>query len=73
MVRLLLDAGANPWVKVQGMDLVPVLVRSKESFLEAADSPPEFRAAAQAMRHATDEVLAMLAQARRKTPRPAGF
>jgi len=73
VVRLLLDAGANPWVKVQGSDLVPALVRSKESFAAPADAVPQYKAAAEAMARATDEILAMLTDARRKAPKPAGF
>ena len=73
IVRRLLEAGANPWVKTGGVDVVQSLVNSKEAFAAPADAPPQFRAAAQAMTQSTDEILAMLAEARRKTAKPAGF
>jgi hypothetical protein len=73
MVRILLEAGANPWVKAQGVDVVGSLASSREVFPITGDMPPQIRAAHEAMLRASDKTVAMLKQARLKTPKPAGF
>jgi ankyrin repeat protein/Tfp pilus assembly protein PilF len=73
MVRILLEAGANPWVKAQGVDVVDSLASTKEVFPITGDMPPQIRAAHEAMHRAADKTVAMLKQARLKTPKPAGF
>lgn len=73
MVRLLLDAGANPWVKVRGQDVVAMLASSKEAFAVSSDLPPEIRKGNEGILRAADANIAMLEGARRKTSRPAGF
>lgn len=73
MVKMLLDAGANPWVKARGVDVMQSLARSKEYYPISGDMPPKIRAAHEAMLRASDATVAMLKQARLKTAKPAGF
>ncbi|MEO8719064.1 MAG: ankyrin repeat domain-containing protein [Burkholderiales bacterium] len=73
VVRLLLDAGANPWVKAGGVDVVSSINNVKEAFAAPANAQSKFKAAEQAMAQASDAIVAMLTDARRKTPKPAGF
>jgi tetratricopeptide (TPR) repeat protein len=73
IVKLLLDAGANPWVRMGGVDLVGSLERSMEAFPDSPDLPPRIREAQQRMRQANRETIAMLKAAREKTPKPAKY
>lgn len=73
MVKMLLDAGANPWVKARGMDVVDLVARGKESFPVSNAMPPQIRAAHEAISRASDATVAMLKQARLTNAKPAGF
>jgi len=73
VVKLLLDAGANPWVKVGGVDVVSQLEGTKEAFRPMPDQPPNIRAGNKRIQREADKTMAMLREARKKIPKPAGF
>ena len=71
VVELLLKAGANPWVKAGGVDIVDSLERSQEAYRPMPGQLPD--PATARIRQAGDSTIAMLREARKKTPKPAGF
>jgi hypothetical protein len=73
LVAILLGAGANPWVRAGGVDLVNALKNSKEPYAGAESAPEPIRSAQLAMLKATDANIALLQQARSKVPRPASY
>jgi tetratricopeptide (TPR) repeat protein len=64
MVKTLLQAGANPWVKYGGQDVIDSLKGQQDAF--GPGMPPD-------MAHAIEANITMLEEARRKVARPAGF
>lgn len=73
MVETLLEAGANPWVKYRGSDVINSLNGSKEAYARAQEVPPHVKAAHVRILHATEANIALLQAARRKVPKPAGY
>jgi tetratricopeptide (TPR) repeat protein len=73
MVRILLEAGANPWVKYGGRDVIDSLNDSKQVYAAAGDQPPPIKAAHGRILRAIDANISMLQDARRKVAKPAGF
>lgn len=66
MVKALLQAGANPWVKYGDQDVIVSLKRWQDAYGPGRPLPP-------AMARAIDANIAMLEEARRKVAKPAGF
>jgi tetratricopeptide (TPR) repeat protein len=73
MMKMLLEAGANPWVKYGGGDVIDSLSGSKEAYTVAGDLPPQIKAANAGILRAIDANIAMLQEARRGVPKPARF
>jgi len=66
MVKTLLQAGANPWVKYGGQDVMNSLKVVREPLAPGAQRPPGMVRAAEAN-------IAMLEEARRRVAKPADF
>jgi tetratricopeptide (TPR) repeat protein len=73
MVKMLLDAGANPWVKYGGNDVLYSLNGAKEAFAGASDAPASVREANSRIVQAADEAMAMIIRARQSVPKPPDF
>jgi ankyrin repeat protein len=73
MVKLLLEAGANPWVKYGPADVINTLRASKEAYGQSSGLPPHIKAAQDRMLRVIDENIALLQDARHRVPKPAGF
>jgi ankyrin repeat protein len=73
MVGMLLQAGANPWVRYGGSDLINSLRGSKEAYAHAGDVPLKVKAAQTAMLREIDASIALLEEARRRVPKPARY
>lgn len=73
MVKMLLDAGANPWVKHGRSDVLYSLNGAKEAFAGASGAPPSIREANAKIVRAVDEAMAMILKARQSVPKPADF
>jgi len=73
MVKMLLDAGANPWVKYGGSDVLYSLNGAKEAFAGVSGVPASVREANARIVRAADEAMAMILTARQSVPKPADF
>jgi len=73
MVKMLLDGGANPWVKYGGSDVLYSLNGAKEAFAGVSGVPASVREANARIVLATDEAMAMILKARQSVPKPADF
>jgi ankyrin repeat protein len=69
MVRALLAAGANPWVKYGTSDVLHSLRASKEAYPSAA----QLRGPEAAIVRAIEANISLLEDARQRVPKPAGF